>query len=127
MLSSPGDNPMPYLRISEINVKAKRRSFVARSADAPEDLKDTLPSKIGEREEDHVRAAPAVSHVMRIKKCAHEHTSSAVLRVGAKQSRRNTPEPVIRPTVASQGAVKPLTPFPGELAFVSTDFDWFVL
>src|SRR5260370_6309910 len=46
--------------------------------DAPEAFWKSSPFEIRGRREDRVRAAPAVSCAMCTKRCAHEHTGSAV-------------------------------------------------
>src|SRR4030081_1959829 len=54
-----------------------RYNFTFSRSDAPGVLLETLPAEKRGRREDRVRAAPAVSRAMCIKKCAHEHTGLA--------------------------------------------------
>jgi hypothetical protein len=54
-----------------------RHSFTFSRRDAPGVLQENLALENRGRREDRVRAAPAVSRAMRIKKAAHEHTGSA--------------------------------------------------
>jgi hypothetical protein len=56
---------------------ADRYDFTFSRRDTPEVLHFVGPHKYRGRGEDRVRAAPAVSQAMCIKKCAHEHTGSA--------------------------------------------------
>jgi hypothetical protein len=77
LLSVQGSGPTPYLRISEINVKAKRTQFCRRGAETPEVLKYTLPSKIEGAGKTGCALHPRSRRQLCIKKCAHEHTGSA--------------------------------------------------
>jgi hypothetical protein len=99
----------------------------SRGAMHPRFARKPCPMKIRGRREDRVRAAPAVSRAMCIKKCAHEHTGSAE---NTRPSLRNgfTAYFVLAPvtgflaTVISKITSANLTPAPGRQAHTTSPY-----